>query len=138
MANCEQYRQLLSHQLDETLPSKQAAALQEHLGRCDRCREFETTLVRQRTILVGLPRLSANNVSLPVDTNTTRPNLAVRCWRARIAVPVPLVVVLFAVAIGWGVLSSISSNQYVTKSVPGERQVRVIRLDPMMAIPVGQ
>ncbi|MBD3402210.1 hypothetical protein GF420_04895 [candidate division GN15 bacterium] len=137
MANCERYRQLLSQRLDEALTSEEAAALREHLEACDRCRTFETALARQRTILVGLPHFSADNVSLPVVTGATRPNLAVRCWRARIAVPVPLAAVLLAAAIGWAVFSSIRDDPYVTKSGFGERQVRVIRLDPMVANPMG-
>jgi anti-sigma factor RsiW len=137
MTNCERYQQLLSGRLDESLPSEHGAALRKHLAACDRCREFEQELEDQRKVLARLPHLSADSLSLPTGTDTTRPNIAIRLWRARLSIPAPLAAVLVAAVVGWGLLSSIGLHRPEIESVPGERKVRVIQLDPTTAVRVG-
>ena len=138
MTDCERYRRLLSQQQDEPLPNDRDSGLQQHLAACDRCRKFAKDLEHQREILADLPHLATDTLTLPADSATARPNLAFRLWRARLSVPVPLAAALLAAVIGWGLLSSIDLDRSETKQIPGERKVRVLHLDPVSAVRVGQ
>ncbi len=55
--DCKETRRSSSDYLDETLPPRKLAAIQNHLGNCGPCRAFVDTLASTIGILSRLPRV---------------------------------------------------------------------------------
>lgn len=91
--DCESVQRLISAGRDERLPSSGRRTIDEHLRRCEGCREFFAMVEAHSATLKALPAAEINtDLGFNSEKPSKRPYLK-KIWSARISVPAPIAAV---------------------------------------------